>query len=86
MRYATARRTASLLNGGRVTFITRYRIDAPCPWNTRRPLCSDRDVSSVGVNVWNAMSISPRWSASFIVDDFEKYLMMRFSVLAGVPQ
>jgi hypothetical protein len=29
-------------------------------------------VSSVGVNVWNAMSIEPCWRASFIVDDFEK--------------
>ena len=26
---------------------------------------------SVGVNVWNAMSMLPCWRSSFIVDDFE---------------
>ena len=44
---------------------------APCPWYTRTRLFRPSAVSSCGVNVWNAMSISPRSTASFIVDDFE---------------
>ena len=41
------------------------------PWWTLSPSVFASEVSSVGVNVWNAMSISPRCRASFIVDDFE---------------
>ena len=60
-----------LLNGSRATFSTRYRMAAPLPEYTRSPLALRSDASSVGVNVWKAMSISPRWTASFMVDDLE---------------
>ena len=43
---------------------------APAPWYTRTLRERPSDASSVGVNVWNAMSISPRSTPSFIVDDF----------------
>ena len=42
----------------------------PGPVWTLIPLAFWSDVSSVGVNVWNAMSISPFCRASFIVEDF----------------
>jgi len=61
-----------LLNGGRVTLKTMYRMTVPFPAWTVMPLALASDAYSVGVKVWNAMSISPRWSASFMVEDFEK--------------
>ena len=46
-------------------------MTTPSPACTLMPLALPSEMSSVGVKSRNAMSISPRWRASFIVDDFE---------------
>src|SRR5207302_11206180 len=58
----------------------------PCPEWTTSDFCLPIAASSVGVNVWNAMSIEPCWSASFIVDDFEKQFMRRPPFFGFGPQ